>query len=203
MIRELTTKKMSRKEREKRIKQQKAKEQQKAKRKELIYQLKPLMFTFVVWFALKALFPIPAIGNVVAPNVVNFTTHAAYWFGKVLFIPVEMSGAPFLAVNGFTMKVIWECTAYNFYLFVIVLTIFARWPLKFKFISLAIFLGTIFVMNNMRFITMGYVGSYWPNMFDVVHDYLWSILFGFLVFFIWAWRETKAQRLAKPKTADG
>lgn len=186
---------MSRKEREKRIKQRLSKEQQKIKRKELIHQIKPLMLTFVVWFALKAVFQIPAIGDVAAPGIVNFTTYVAYFFGKILFIPIEMPRAPFLTVNGFTMKVIMECTAYNFYLFVLVLTFFVRWPLKHKLISLGIFLGSIFVMNNMRFITMGYVGSYWPDMFDLVHDYLWSILFGFLVFFIWAWRELKAQRL--------
>lgn len=168
--------------------------QRKATRRELIDQLKPLIFTFVVWFAVKALLPIPVIGNVVGPAAVHFTSYAAYWFGKILFIPVEMNKMPFLTVNGFTMQVIWECTAYNFYLFVIVLTIFARWPLKHKVTSLGIFLSSIFLLNNLRFITMGYVGSFWPNIFETVHDYLWSILFGFTVFFVWAWREIKAQR---------
>lgn len=169
------------------------KARRKAARGELIVQLKPLLFTFVVWFAFKALLPIPVIGSVVGPATVHFTSYAAYWFAKILFIPVEMNNVPYLTVNGFTMQVIWECTAYNFYLFVIILTIFARWPLKHKFVSLGIFLGVIFVVNNLRFITMGYVGSYWPRIFDAVHDYLWSILFGFLVFFIWAWRETKVK----------
>lgn len=191
---------MSQKHKKKYFKTLQNKEQQKKKRKELIHQLRPLILTFVVWFAIKSLIPIPAINSLIYPNAISFTTHAAYWFGKMLFIPIELTRVPLLTVNGFTMQVIWECTAYNFYLFVIVLTIFARWPLKHKFISLGIFLGTIFFLNNMRFITMGYVGSYWPSIFDAVHDYLWSILFGFAVFIIWAWRENTAQRRKKYKT---
>ncbi len=178
------------------------KQHEKARRRELMHQLKPLLLTFVVWFALKAIISIPPIGDAVSAFFVSFTTHAAYWFGRILFIPVELNRVPFLSVNGFLMKVIMECTAYNFYLFVIVLTIFARWPLKHKFISLGLFMLVIFVMNNLRFITMGYVGSYWPRLFDSIHDYLWSIIFGFLVFGIWAWREIVAQRNIKALTAS-
>lgn len=188
---------MKREQKERHKKKLLQKQQDKARRKELMLQLKPLLLTFVVWFALKAIISIPPIGAAVSGFFVNFTTHAAYWFGRILFLPVELPRAPFLAVNGFMMKVIWECTAYNFYLFVIVLTIFARWPLKHKFISLGWFILVIFVMNNLRFITMGYVGSYWPSLFDSIHDYLWSIVFGFLVFGIWAWREIAAQRIMK------
>ena len=186
---------MRRKEKVKKKKQALIRQQQKAKRQALVQQLKPLLLTFVVWFAVKIVLQIPPIANVVAPFFVEFTTYSAYWFGRALFIPIEMNSVPFLSVNGFHMQVIMECTAYNFYLFVLVLTVFARWPLKHKFINLGIFLITIFVMNNMRFITMGYVGSFWPDLFDVVHDYLWSIVFGFLVFAIWAWREMAVNKL--------
>ncbi len=194
---------MKREQKEKRRQQLLQKQKEKERRSELVRQIKPLLLTFVVWFALKAIISIPPIGETVSSFFVNFTAQAAYWFGRVLFLPVEMNRVPFLAVNGYLMKVIWECTAYNFYLFVIVLTIFARWPLKHKFISLGLFILVIFVMNNLRFITMGYVGSYWPNLFDSVHDYLWSIVFGFLVFGIWAWREIVAQRIMKVRAVKG
>ncbi len=193
---------MKRKIKEKRKQKMLQKQQKMDRRRELMHQLKPLLLTFVVWFGLKAIVGIPAIGYAVSAFFVNFTTYAAYWFGRVLFLPVELIRVPFIAVNGFYMEVIMECTAYNFYLFVIVLTIFARWPLKHKFISLGLFFLAIFVMNNLRFITMGYVGSYWPGLFDTIHDYLWSIIFGFLVFGIWAWREIVSKRImrAQPVT---
>lgn len=193
---------MSKKDRERRSKKKLQKEQQKARRQELIYKLKPLMLTFVVWFALKSILFIPAVSSIIAPALVSFTTYSAYWFGRLLFIPIQMPSMPFLTVNDFNMKVIMECTAYNFYIFIVVLTIFSRWSLKQKFINLGIFLAMIFVFNNMRFITMGYVGSFRPDLFDTVHDYIWNILFGFLVFGIWVWREEKASRYTKKQTVS-
>ncbi len=192
---------MSRKDREQRKEKLLKKQQSKARRRELAHKLKPLLLTFVVWFALKSFLYIPAIGSIIEPFFVSFTTHTAYWFGRLLFIPIQMPGVPYLSVNNFFMQVIMECTAYNFYLFVIVLTIFSRWPLRHKWVSLGIFLAAIFVINKLRFITMGYIGSFRPEMFDLVHDYLWNILFGFLVFGIWVWREERAQREINSRTA--
>jgi len=192
---------MSKKNKKKRFNKQLQKEQQKARRQELIYKLKPLMLTFVIWFALKSILFIPAVASIIAPAFVSFTTYSAYWFGRLLFIPIQMPAMPFLTVNDFSMRVIMECTAYNFYLFVVILTIFSRWSLKQKFINLGIFLGTVFVFNNLRFITMGYVGSFRPDLFHTVHDYVWNILFGFLVFGVWIWREEKGFAMRQTENA--
>ncbi len=192
---------MSRKDKERRKEKRLQKERKKARRKELAYKLKPLLLTFVVWFALKSMIHIPFVGSNFEPFFVSFTTHTSYWLGRLLFIPIEMHGVPYLSVNNFFMEVIMECTAYNFYLFVIVLTIFSRWPLRHKLMSMGIFLATIFVINSFRFITMGYVGSFRPDLFDVVHDYVWNILFGFLVFGIWIWREEVAHTTEPKETA--
>ena len=81
-----------------------------------------------------------------------------------------------------------ECTAYNFYIFVIYLSLLSPVKWKQRIITLLIFLGAVFVVNNMRFITMGYIGKHSPHLFHYIHDYLWNILFGFMVFLIWAWR---------------
>jgi len=184
-------------------KQRLEKKQQKERQRELFRQLSPLLWTFVVWFALLSLIHTPLIKDPLLDFFVGFTTHSAYWFGRLLLLPVEMDRVPFLSVNGFHMRVVMECTAYNFYLFAGVLMIFVRWPLKHRLISLGIFFLLIFVMNNLRFITMGYLGSYRPELFDVVHDYLWNILFGFMVFGTWAWREHLAGRLEKAGNKGG
>jgi len=151
----------------------------------------------VVWFGLISLLHSPWLKEPAKEFFVAFTTHSAYWFGKIFFVPITMSSVPYLAVKGFNMQVVMECTAYNFYLFAIILTLFARWDVKHKIISLAIFLPVIFVLNNLRFISMGYLGSIRPDLFDAVHDYVWNILFGFMVFGIWAWREVMAQDARK------
>ncbi len=178
-------------------KQRLTKKQQRERTRQLIKYMAPLFWAFVTWFALISLIHTPWLRDVTREFFVGFTTHAAYWFGRVLFIPVEMYSVPFLSVKGFNMQVVMECTAYNFYLFALVLTLFARWPLRHKISSLAIFLVVIFILNNMRFITMGYLGNFRPDLFDAVHDYVWNILFGFMVFGIWAWREVMAQEMTK------
>lgn len=168
--------------------------EQQERRKQLFRQLSPLLWTFVSWFAITTILHLPAFSRPVQDFFVGFTTHSAYWFGRLFFLPVKMYGVPILSVNGFMMEVITECTAYNFYIFGAMLTLFARWPLRHKFINLGIILFSIFVLNNLRFISMGYVGSWRPELFDMVHDYAWNILFGFMVFGIWAWRETAARK---------
>jgi exosortase/archaeosortase family protein len=174
-------------------KQRLSRKQQKERTKQLIKYMAPLFWAFVSWFALISLIHTPWLRDAMREFFVNFTTYSAFWFGKILFIPIEMYNVPFISVKGFNMQVVMECTAYNFYLFAMMLTLFARWSVRHKIISLMIFLVVIFILNNMRFITMGYLGSFRPDLFHAVHDYVWNILFGFMVFGIWAWREVIAQ----------
>lgn len=172
------------------------KQRQQKRRKALFEALKPLLWAFVAWFAVNAIVHLPGIRDVFSHYVLMFTSHTAYWFGKVFFIPIEMPGSNLLKISGFTMRVVMECTAYTYYLFALALITFARWPLGHKLISLAIILPSIFVANNLRFITMGYVGRHWPDHFHVIHDIAWNVLFGFMVFGLWAWRELKSKTIA-------
>ena len=168
---------------------------QSGRKKAMIQSLKPLLWAFIAWFVLNAILHLPGIKEPFNEAFVAFTTHAAYWFGRVLFVPIEMSSVPFLTVNGFNMQVIMECTAYTFYLFAILLVVFARWPLRHKIRGLGIILAGIFLINNLRFISMGYLGSYRPDLFDLIHDIVWNVLFGFMVFGLWAWQEVTAHRI--------
>jgi len=105
-----------------------------------------------------------------------------------LIIPVESPAFPKITVAGYTMQVIMECTAYTFYIFVFYLSILS--PVKWyqRLITLVVFMLSVFVVNNFRFYTMGFIGKYYVDIFHQVHDYFWNILFGFLVFLIWMWR---------------
>ncbi len=177
----------------KEAKQQKISEKlEKARRGEVFARLKPLLYSFALWGGLMGIIYIPFIYNAIIEFFVAFVVSSTILLGKILFIPVETSGSPLITVAGYTMKVIFECTAYNFYLFALALVVFAQWKIKDKLINLAIFIFSIFFLNAFRFIIMGYVGKFWPNMFHQIHDYVWTIVFGLVVFVLYIWRNDKS-----------
>lgn len=174
----------------------------KADRKQTIEYLKkllPLGKAFALWLVLILIVHIPGIKQDFRNFFVGFTTSSTYGMGKVLFIPIERMSFSSLQINGFSMEIIVECTAYNFYLFALALAVFANWSLRHKLINLLIFFGVIFLVNNLRFFAMGYVGRYYPDLFDTTHDYVWNILFGFMIFGLWAWRDKISNPDFKPK----
>lgn len=157
--------------------------------KELLIKLLPLIKAFVLWFVLVLIVHIPGIKDAFRNFFVGFTTSSTYGIGKILFLPIQKLGFSSITLDGFSMEIIVECTAYNFYLFAIALAVFANWRLRHKLINLLIFFGVIFLTNILRFFAMGYVGRYYPDFFDTTHDYVWNILFGFMIFGVWAWRD--------------
>ena len=157
--------------------------------KELLIKLLPLIKAFALWFILVLIVHIPGIKEGFRNMFVGFTTQSTYIIGKMLFLPIDNPGFSAITIDGFAMEIIVECTAYNFYLFALALAIFANWSLKHKAINLLIFFVVIFLTNILRFFAMGYVGRYYPQMFDTTHDYVWNILFGFMIFGVWAWRD--------------
>jgi exosortase/archaeosortase family protein len=157
--------------------------------KELLIKLLPLIKAFVLWFVLVLIVHIPGIKDAFRNFFVGFTTSSTYFIGKALFIPIQKLSFSTITLDGFTMEIIVECTAYNFYLFAIALAVFANWSLRHKLINLLIFFLVIFLTNILRFFAMGYVGRYYPDFFSTTHDYVWNILFGFMIFGVWAWRD--------------
>jgi exosortase/archaeosortase family protein len=167
--------------------------------KELLIKLLPLIKAFALWFILVAIVHIPGIKQDFRDLIVGFTTWSTVLIGKILFLPVARLGFSTFDVDGFTMEIIVECTAYNFYFFAIALTVFANWSRNRKLINLLIFFLVIFLTNTLRFYAMGYVGRHYPEFFDTTHDYVWNILFGFMIFGVWAWRDSKDNPDFKPK----
>lgn len=157
--------------------------------KELLIKLLPLIKAFVLWFILVLIVHIPGIKEAFRNFFVGFTTTSTVVVGKLFFIPIERLSFSAVMVDGFSMEIIVECTAYNFYLFALALAVFANWKLMYKLINLLIFFGVIFLTNMLRFFAMGYVGRYYPQFFGTTHDYVWNILFGFMIFGVWAWRD--------------
>lgn len=175
------------------LERERLKEKQKKKEayRQLMRQLLPLLIAVGLWLMINAILHLPSIKNHVHDFFTRFTLNSAVAFGKLLFIPVESYSYPKITVSGYTMEVIMECTAYNFYIFVICLSLLSPVSLKQRIITLLIFVSSVFVVNSFRFYTMGWIGRYYPQLFHDIHDYLWNILFGFLVFLIWLWRYNK------------
>lgn len=168
------------------------KKAEKANYSEAFNRLKPLLYSFVLWAVLMGIMYIPAIHENVMDFFVEFVVKSTVIVGSLMFFPIESSGSPLITVAGYNMKVIFECTAYNFYLFAIALVVFGQWNLKNKIINLFIFVISIFILNAFRFIVMGYVGKFWPEMFHQIHDYVWTIVFGLVVFILYIWRNDKS-----------
>lgn len=167
--------------------------------KELLLKLMPLIKAFILWFVLIAIVHIPGIKQDFRDIFVGFTTTTTVLMGNLFFLPIERLGFSTFTVDGFTMEIIVECTAYNFYLFAIALTIFANWKPMHKLINFLIFVVVIFFTNNLRFFAMGYIGRNYPDFFSTTHDYVWNILFGFMIFGVWAWRDKANNPDFKPK----
>lgn len=185
----MATEKKDKKELKKQLAIEKAEQ---AKKKEALDRLKPLLFSFALWGVLMAIIYIPIIHESIMDFFVKFVVDSTVIIGNILFLPVESSGSPLINVADYNMKVIFECTAYNFYLFAIALVVFGKWSLKDKLINFVIFVVSIFFLNAFRFIIMGYVGKFFPTIFHQVHDYVWTIVFGLVVFILYIWRNDKS-----------
>lgn len=163
------------------------------KKKEALKRLKPLLYSFVLWGVLMAIVHIPVIHDFIESFFINFVVNSTVFIGNMLFFSVASTGSPLIEVAGFQMKVIFECTAYNFYFFAIALAVFGQWSVKDKILNFLIFISSIFILNAFRFIIMGYVGKYFPEAFHQIHDYVWTVVFGLTVFILYIWRNDKSQ----------
>ena len=186
----MTKKNLDKKELKKQLAIDKA---EKKKKDEVLKRLKPLLFSFALWGLLMSIVHIPIIHDYLQNFFIEFVVDSTMFIGNLLFFPVESTGSPMINVAGFQMKVIFECTAYNFYLFAFSLAIFGKWTLKDKLMNLLIFIASIFILNIFRFIIMGYIGKYFPQAFHQIHDYVWTVVFGLAVFILYIWRNDKSQ----------
>ena len=154
--------------------------------------LLPLIKTFSLWLILVGI--VHQFISFFGPFLIEFTTETLFLFTKVFFIPSEIIGPKLISLFNFNVEVVMECTAYNYYLFAVALILFARWPLKDKIINLLIFVATIFVLNNLRFVILGFIGQYYPDSFDSIHDYFWNILFALMILGVWMWRNDSSMK---------
>ncbi|MCD4694602.1 MAG: exosortase/archaeosortase family protein [Bacteroidales bacterium] len=184
-------------ERLKKVQKVQEKKERTVERKRLL----PLIKAFVLWIVLVLIVSIPALKDTFAKFFIDFTTKTVVLVSKLFFVPVQDLGNQLISVAGFQLNIIYECTAYNFYIFVIPLVIFSNWTIKQKFFNLFVFLLSIIFANAFRFIIMGYIGNWFPKLFESVHDYVWNIIFGLMIFIIWFLLEKRSKQSPNPQSA--
>lgn len=100
------------------------------------------------------------------------------------------------SVAGFSMQLVEECVALHYHAILtlaILLTPGQKW--RRKGVALLCCNATLVFFNVLRLIFLGVVGTAYPIWFDLVHDYLWQVVFALLtVFLCVAWLESPARQ---------
>jgi exosortase/archaeosortase family protein len=151
----------------------------------------PLIKTFVLWLILLTL--VHFFAEFLGPVLIHFTGYTVMGFSKILFIPAYTVDYKVLDIFSFPIHIVVECTAYNYYLFILSLVIFAKWNIRDKIINFFILFFSIMLANILRFIILALVGRYYINFFNLMHDYFWNVLFAILTLAIWLVLNEKSQ----------
>lgn len=182
-------------------------QKKKIERKELIDELKPIVKSFGLWILLVILVAADYTNHRwFSMLFVDLTTYLSYGLSKILFIPAEIAGKGVstvttleinyrnIIIDQFPMLVELECSAYHAYMAMISLVIFSPWTLRQKLtIGPGLFV-LLAIINSFRIVILGIIGHQFPQLFNLMHDYIWNIL---LVIIIWALWEIISKKLRK------
>lgn len=182
-------------------------EENRLKRKELWQELLPIVKSFGLWIILVVVVALDYTGSRwFAMAFINLTTYTTYGLAKLMFIPASVVGSGMsmvttlevnyksIVIDNYPMIIELECSAYHAYLAMISLIVFSFWNWKQKLTIGAVIFGLLTIINALRIIILGVIGHKFPQLFDIMHDYIWNIL---LVIVIWALWELANKFLKK------
>lgn len=110
-----------------------------------------------------------------------------FWFLDLMGAQVTLNGA-FIYSREFSIEVVSGCTGLFVFLFLFaaVLAFPSPWKSKGKAILLG---GTlIFVLNQVRLLTLYFIGTSFPSLFDDMHVYVWQgVIIVFVAFYWYSW----------------
>ncbi|HBA89338.1 MAG TPA: hypothetical protein DCZ75_15530 [Geobacter sp.] len=105
--------------------------------------------------------------------------------GRLLGLTLGGSG-DILSVNGFAMRIIFECTALQYVLILaLAMLLYTGHGIGYRLFGVVVACVAILAANALRLIVTGMIGSVSEAGFHFVHEYLWVALFALLVFGIW------------------
>ncbi len=119
------------------------------------------------------------------PAAQHFTISFTKVVGSLLGISMT-SSEDILYTNGFPLRIAGECTALNYILILTLAILFyTRHSLIYRLSGIAVATGILLVVNPIRLIVIGLLGPVSLDLTHFVHEYVWSVIFALLVFFIW------------------
>ncbi|MBN2805840.1 MAG: exosortase/archaeosortase family protein, partial [Prolixibacteraceae bacterium] len=137
---------------------------------------------------------------------IDFTTYLTYGLAKLMFIEAEILGNGLtmvttlevyyksILISNYSLMIELECSAYHAYLAMISLVIFSAWTRQQKLWIGMLLFATLALVNSLRIIMLGVLGKHYPEIFNLMHDYIWNIL---LVIMLWGLWELANQRIRK------
>jgi exosortase/archaeosortase family protein len=115
----------------------------------------------------------------------RFTASAISGFWSAFSVPISCVGTQ-LAIHGFSMDIVRECTALHYMaIFAAGVISYRAHPLSYRLAGVFFGIVAIFFLNILRIGIVGLVGHYDRALFEFVHLYMWRGIFAILVLFLW------------------
>lgn len=115
----------------------------------------------------------------------DLTISSTKAIGFLMGISVSSNGE-IMAVNGFDMRIIMQCTAlYYVIILSTAILLYSKHSIQYRLAGVVISTFVVVVANALRLIIIGVVGSISWDAFVITHDYLWVAAFGLLILGIW------------------
>ena len=142
----------------------------------------------VTWFG----FDITAPFEYMAAHI----AHIVYWWVDLLRDTIHHYPNNILRFDsGSSVRIVWSCTALkqSFIWVVIMLVARGSWRKKLWFIPLGLL--AVYVFNIMRIALICLIIEHHPELFEMMHTYIFKYLFYLMLFGLWVWWST---RLSNP-----
>lgn len=142
----------------------------------------------VVWFGMNISMPFDYLSRHVAKvvwHIVSLTRDTLQYF------PPDILRFD----SGSSVKIVWSCTALKQAFIWLVIMLFARgkWYNKLWFVPLGWIY--IYIFNILRIYLIALVIEHHPDMFNVLHTYVFKYLFYGMLFLLWVWWVEKLKNL--------
>ncbi len=126
----------------------------------------------------------------IAVSLPGFVAGLVAWFLSVVGMDAQAFGTTVSIVDGLSFRIIYHCTG----LFLMSIYASAVWayPATWleRLLGLVLGLPVLFGLNVLRLAALGIVGKYFPQYFDLSHEYLWQGLLIVFVLVLWVqWRD--------------
>jgi len=193
----------------------KQKEIKKENKKALLNELLPLIKAFALWIVLVIVVAWDYTNNQwFSMLFVDFTTYLSYALSKIMFIPASIGdngtgmvttlivNYKSIQINHYPMIVELECSAYHAYIAMFSLVLFSKWKWKQKLTGGSILFAALAIINSLRIVMLGVIGRTFPQIFNIMHDYVWNILLVIVIWGLWELANKKMIKRNQAKTLN-